>query len=157
MNKKMWLRIILLVMVFVLIAPVGADASRVKTVHATVNIGKNKAHKINTKVITKKWYRPRANKGRYARARLSSKGRKYYGSRVIAEKGHQFVFKRFAFLADGKTKRMEYYKIKGLKKSSQPQGVAIIGKNKQAKMYILMSNAKKKRAAKKTYGNARKG
>lgn len=125
-------------MLTILLMPLGAEASKVKTVHATVDVGKKKTKKVNTIGITKKWYRPRANEGGYQKTKVTGASKTYNGKLIMttSERGHHYKFKRFSFLADGKVNKMRYYKVKYLKKNSEPQGVAIIGH----KMYILMTN-----------------
>ncbi|MFD1454313.1 hypothetical protein ACFQ44_01300 [Levilactobacillus lanxiensis] len=156
MINKFYQKVLISGLSLMLILPLDVDAfaKARPTVYATEDIGAGKTKKVNTESITKIWYRPRANKREYQREKLSGKNKTYNGKRIIiSEKGKHYEFKRFAFLADGKPKKMKYYKTGILKKNSEVQGVAIIGKNSKAKMYILVTNRRSGKNTNHRYGH----
>jgi len=143
MTKKIWLRALILSMVFILVMPLVADAK----LHV-VNVSNKNLKKVKTVQVTKKWYRPRARVGGYQVQRTTGKSKKYNGTQIIAGKGGRYYFSRFAFLADGKpnSKRIKkYHKIALLGKHAEPQGVAIVKfktskkKKKHSYMFVQMS------------------
>jgi hypothetical protein len=140
MIKSKWVKTLILSMIFILVMPITADARHV------INVPNKNIRKVKTVKITKRWYRPRAKVGGYQRQEVVGKGKKYNGEQLIAEKGKQYAFSRFAFLADGKPSKMRSYnKIALLGKNAEPQGVAIVKfrapgtKSKHTYMFIQMS------------------
>lgn len=131
MSRKFLQRVSILTMLLILVTPLGAEA-------ATVNVTVQAAHKVNTLNVTKKWYRPRANKGEYQKQKLTGKSHTYRG--LVAEKGTHYAFNRYAFLADGRSSA-GYHRIKYLGPRAEPQGVAIVGHY----MYIQMTFKRKRK------------
>lgn len=116
MISKKWLRVIVVAMTAIILFPLGADA-------ATVNVKVKSPKKVNTLKITKKWYRPRSDKGKYKQTPVSGISKEYVGRQIVAEKGKQYSFKRYAFLADGKAKgmKLKYNYVKYIGKKGEPR------------------------------------
>ncbi|VDG26059.1 hypothetical protein [Lactiplantibacillus mudanjiangensis] len=126
MINKQWMKVAALTMVGITLLPLGAEAT-------TVNIQTKTPKKLNTISITKKWFRPRGKP--YDSAMLSGGNAEYQG---ITEKGINYTFSRYGFLADGKPiygTHGSYHKIKYIGKYGEPQGVVMYKKY----MYIQMT------------------
>lgn len=93
MTKKIRFCVIILSMIIILMGTLGVSA-------ATVDV--NPVKRVDTLSVTKKWYHPRANKRDYQKQPIVAKGKTYDG--IVEEKGTQYEFSRYAFIADGKTK-----------------------------------------------------
>lgn len=126
-----WARIIIATILVSLLVPYGVGAAKKVHTH-NVKVSVKVPKMVSTLAISRKWFRPRANSTKYQRVSISGKDKYYKG--VIAEKGVQYYFKRFAFLADGRSKKSKF-KIPFVTKKTEPQGVAISGHY----MYVQMS------------------
>ncbi|MFC6290230.1 hypothetical protein [Levilactobacillus angrenensis] len=140
MINKRWLKFAVIIMITVTLLPLDVNA-------ATVNVVDVKSPKsVNTLKITKRWFRPRANK--YERQKVSPVSKNYRAVRVFPGKGIHYNFSRYAFLVDGKPVNKyikKYNKIKYIGRYGEPQAVAIVGHY----MYVQMSF--------RHHGNKRKG